>query len=170
MPLPYAGAKRAISSACLGTVRRFSSVANAALTMSPAAKHLFAMNPNLSLESILASGRSPSHKHVITKVICTENQNQIKAVVNTISHHLIQQGDVLAALAAPLKGARPAAEIKPLSNSSTPLAGSNTSPLVTGVDDKSQMKSSACMLLLYAPSVKLFVGQRRLSAGFVAMP
>jgi hypothetical protein len=83
----------------------------------------------------------------------------------------IQQGDVLAALAAPLKGARPAAEIKPLSNSSTPLAGSNTSPLVTGVDDKSQMKSSAYMLLLYAPSsVKLFFSQRRLSAGFVAMP
>jgi hypothetical protein len=95
MPLPYAGAKRAISSACLGTVRRFSSVANAALTMSPAAKHLFAMNPNLSLESILASGRSPSHKHVITKVICTENQNPIKAVVNTISHHLFNRATFL---------------------------------------------------------------------------
>uniref|UniRef100_A0A7S0M526 2-oxoacid dehydrogenase acyltransferase catalytic domain-containing protein n=1 Tax=Cryptomonas curvata TaxID=233186 RepID=A0A7S0M526_9CRYP len=37
------------------------------MIFSPAAKNLFARNPNLSVNSILASGRSPSHHHVITK-------------------------------------------------------------------------------------------------------
>ena len=51
------------------TVRQFSSVGHAAgITMSPAAKNLYARNPNLLLSNILASGRSPSHKQVITKV------------------------------------------------------------------------------------------------------
>ncbi len=101
---------------------------------SPAAKNLFARNPNLSVNSILASGRSPSHHHVITKVECCIPSfkswpldflfsQTFSGSITRKSQSKNSQADVMAALLAPVSPPKDVKqEIIPKQTESSPIS------------------------------------------------